>query len=88
MRTTVRVDDDLLRCLKQQASQEGISLAAMVNRALRRGVEALRQGARPERPFREKTFSMGEPKVDLNKALGLAAAMEDEETREELARRK
>lgn len=88
MRTTVRIDDDLLRTLKEQAHQQGVSLATLVNRALRRGVEALRQTGKPERPFREKTFSMGEPKVDLSKALALAAAMEDDETREELARRK
>lgn len=88
MRTTIRIDDDLLRSLKEQAHQDGVSLAVLVNRVLRRGVEALRQAGKPERPSREKTFSMGEPKVDLNKALALASAMEDEETREELTRRK
>ena len=31
---------------------------------------------------------MGEAKVNLDKALGLAAALEDDEVREELARRK
>lgn len=88
MRTTVRIDDDLLRSLKEQAHQDGVSLAALVNRALRRGVEALRHAGKSDRPYREKTFSMGEPKVDLRKALALAATMEDDETREELARRK
>ena len=40
------------------------------------------------RPFREKTFALGEPKVDLDRALSLAASLEDEEVCEELARRK
>jgi len=88
MRTTVRIDDDLLRSLKEQAHQDGVSLSVLVNRALCHGIEALRQAGKSERPYREKTFSMGEPKVDLSKALALAAAREDDETREELARRK
>jgi hypothetical protein len=88
MRTTVQIDDDLLRDLKQQAQREGSSLAKLVNRVLRLGMRALREGSKPARPFREKTFRMGQPKVNLDKALALAAALEDEEVREELARRK
>jgi hypothetical protein len=88
MRTTVQIDDELLRRLKEQAHREGTSLAKLINRVLRCGIAALRQGKKPSRPYREKTFSMGEPKVPLDKALALAAALEDEEVREELARRK
>jgi len=88
MRTTVTIDDDLLRDLKEQARREGTSLAKMFNRVLRLGMGALGRKNRPARSFREKTFAMGEPKVDLDKAIGLAATLEDEEVCEELARRK
>jgi hypothetical protein len=88
MRTTVQIDDDLLRDLKHQAQREGSSLAKLVNRVLRLGMRVLREGGKPARPFRETTFRMGQPKVNLDKALALAAALEDDEVREELARRK
>ena len=88
MRTTVQIDDDLIRDLKKQAQHEKTSLAKLINRVLRHGMRALLGEKKQVRPFREKTFSMGEPKVDLDKALTLAALLEDEEVCEELARRK
>ncbi len=88
MRTTVQIDDDLLRELKQQAHREGTSLARLMNRVLRQGMSALRQANKPGRPYREKTFRMGEPRVSLDKALALSASLEDDEVREKLARRK
>lgn len=88
MRTTVPIDDDLLRDLKEQAHREGTSLARLINRVLRAGLDASRQAKPPDRPYREKTYNMGEPRVNLDKALALAASLEDDETREKLARRK
>jgi hypothetical protein len=89
MRTTVRIDDDLLRDLKEEAHREGTSLAKLVNRTLRRGVVASEQSGKQARPpYRQKTYCMGEPKVNLDKALALAAAMEDEETIRKLAQGK
>ncbi len=88
MRTTVRIDDDLLRDLKEQAHREGMSLAKLVNRVLRQGMNASRTEAKPARPHREKTFHMGQPTWNLDKALALAAAMEDDEILQKLMRRK
>ncbi len=88
MRTTVRIDDDLMLQLKQRAHREGTSLTKLLNRLLRRGFSAAGKEDGPVEEYREKTFSMGAPKVNLDKALALAALMEDEEVREELARRK
>lgn len=79
MRTTVRIDDDLLRDLKQRAQQNKTSLTKMINLILRRGVVNLGQGPPRKGPYREKTYSMGIPSVDLTKALALAAELEDEE---------
>jgi hypothetical protein len=89
VRTTLRIDDDLLLELKRLARTQKLSLTQLANRLLRRGIEASR--ARPgaaRRAYREKTFAMGRPRFDLDKALALAAALEDEETVGELARRK
>lgn len=87
MRTTLRIDDDLMRDLKRRAQAEHLSLTQLINRLLRRAV----QGAgdrRSRRPFRQKTVSMGAPSLDLNKALALAGELEDEEILRKLALRK
>jgi hypothetical protein len=85
MRTTVRIDDDLLRDLKEQAHREGTSVAKLVNTTLRRGMAARGQAGKRPRPYRQKTYAKGPPKMDITKALALAAAMEDEEILRKLA---
>lgn len=79
MRSTVRIDDDLLLELKEQARKENISLTRLLNRTLRAGIQASRSRS-PRKPrYREKTYPMGAAGVDLHKALALAAELEDEE---------
>ncbi len=79
MRTTVRIDDDLLKRLKSRAESSGESLTEAVNATLRRGLDASHEEReRKIKQFRQKTFSLGKPLVDLTKALSLAAALEDE----------
>lgn len=87
MRTTVRIDDDLMRQLKERAHREKVSLSHLINRELRRGL-AVASEAKIRRRHREKTFALGSPALKLEKALSLAAALEDEEVIEEMARRK
>jgi len=84
----VRIDDDLMRELKERAHAEGTSLTKLVNSALRNGMRKTRGASQAVRSYREKTFRMGEPTVNLDKSLALAASLEDEEVRAELARRK
>ena len=79
MRTTVRIEEDLLRELKQQAYEEGTSLTKVLNRVLHAGLDAIHTSTRKAKPFRQQTYEMGVPRVDLTKALALAASMEDEE---------
>jgi Arc/MetJ family transcription regulator len=88
MRTTIRIDDDLLRELREIAEQEKGSLAEIVNRTLRRGLRGSDDPVKAQRPYRERVFSLGEPRVPLVKALAVAAEMEDVEALEEIARRK
>jgi len=88
MRSTVRIDDDLLIELKDRARRENVSLTRMLNRLLREGIQASR-GRRPQKArYREQTATMGAPRVDLDKALALAAGFEDEEILRKMALRK
>ena len=86
MRTTLRIDDDLLRELKERAAEAQVSLAQLVNDVLRRGLDA----PQPERrePVRQPTFAMGAPRVDLTKALSIADMLEDEEVSRKLNERR
>lgn len=78
MRSTVRIEDDLLGELRERAEREKVSLTRKLNEVLRTGLKS--GGPRPpRRRYREKTLSLGTPRIDLRKALGVAAALEDEE---------
>ncbi len=87
MRTTLRIDDDLLSRLKTRADAENLSLTRLVNRVLRTGLAAMDTVA-DEPPHREHTYSMGAPLIDLTRASGLAEALQDEETVRKLLLRK
>ncbi len=89
MRTTIEIDNDLVNKLKQQGLREGKSLRKVLNAALRKGLTT--PLSRPHRRYRCPSFSMGEPlgaKIDLDKALALAGAMEDMEIARKLELRK
>jgi hypothetical protein len=84
MRTTVRIDDDVFRELKEQAHKEGISMAKLFDRAVRLGLQALQRGDNlPRKLYREKPFSTGAPLIDLTKVRHFL----DEEDAEEFRRK-
>ena len=87
LRTTVRLDDELLERLEERARAEKISLTRMLNRVVEAGLESGARRRRARRAYREQTHAMGAPRVALDKALALAAALEDEEIARELATR-
>ena len=72
MRTTLTIDDDLLRQLKQQAVKSRAPLHRLVNTTLRNGIAA-QQTARRKKAYTCPSFSMGKPTIGLDKALTLAA---------------
>lgn len=79
MRTTLTIADDLIDRLKKEARRSRRSFKAVVNEALRLGVDRLRPPPK-RRPFRQRTFRMGfPPGTHLDKALQLAARLDDEE---------
>ena len=88
MRTTIRIEDELLERLKEQALRENVSLTNLVNRTLRAGMQRSRAAPRRRSQYREKTYSMGAPRFDVDKALALAAGLEDEEVIRKMALRK
>jgi len=88
MRTTLRIDDDLLHELKQRAHREKTSLAGLVNKVLRFGLRALSSPASPRIRYREKPVNLGSPLVDLDKALQISTALEDQEVLRKIAMRK
>jgi hypothetical protein len=88
MRTTVRVDDDILERLKAQARKENVSLTRLLNRTLKAGLQAGGARRRTQPVYREQAYSMGNPRLVLDKALALSAMLEDEEVVRELALRK
>jgi hypothetical protein len=84
MRTTIRLDEGLMRELAERARQEHVSVDRLIGRLL---LSALRQERAEEatRPrFRERPRGMGAPRLELTKALELAARREDAETAREL----
>lgn len=77
MRTTIRLDDDLFERLKQQAQRENTSLTRLLNRVIRTGLSA--PAPRRKRRVKHPVYDMGKPQVPLDKALALAAKLEDDE---------
>lgn len=76
MRTTIRLDDDLLRAAKEYAAERGTTMTAVIEDALR---ELLARRERQDRkPFQLVTFGEGglRPGVDLDDSAALLDLME------------
>jgi hypothetical protein len=88
VRTTLTLDEDLAKTLRAEARRSGRPLKRIVNETLRAGLVARKR--RPARRYRLTPVHLGGvvPGVELDKALKLAAALEDEETARKLELRK
>jgi hypothetical protein len=75
MRTTVTLDPDVQHLLKEAAHRTGRPFKVTLNDAIRAGLRPQRaaQTAAPDWPM----FDMGQPLVDLTKALALADELDD-----------
>jgi hypothetical protein len=78
MRTTVTLDSDTESLIRRLMAERGVSFKRALN-------DAIRAGATPSSapPFQTRARSMGAPRIDLDRALQIAAEDEDAE----LARR-
>lgn len=85
MRTTVTLDPDVEALLHKAMRERQLTFKEALNQAVRSGLAA----QAPAVEFRTPTFPMGfEPTIPLDKALRLAAELEDEELIRKLATRK
>jgi hypothetical protein len=82
------LEKDLALALREEARRTGRPLKRIVNEALRAGLAARK--APPPRRYRLTPVSLGGvvPGVDINKALRLAEALEDEAIARKLEMRK
>ena len=80
MRTTIRLDDELLAEAKQLAARTGRTLTAVIEDALRETL-ARRERSADDQPFRLPTFGEGGtlPGVDLDDTSALLEAMDEGE---------
>ena len=79
------LEEDVAQQIRQRMRERGVGFKQIVNELLRRGLQAT-EG--PE-PYTAPTFAMRpRPSLDLDKALALSAAMEDEEVVRKLERAK
>ena len=78
MRTTLAIDDDILRELKRLAKERNASLTNVANSLLRLGLADEAEAARQPTPYREVVVDLGPPHVNLDEALEIAARIEDE----------
>ena len=82
MRTTVRLDDDLLKVAKVRAAQQGITLTQLIDESLR---ERLATRSRPKKagPFRLPSYGRRgtRPGVDLDDNRAVRDLMDDDAPR-------
>ncbi len=74
MRTTVTLDPDTQALISRLMEERGISFKQAINQAIRDGLNP-----RARTVFVTPTFSMGQPGINLDKAVALAGHMEDDE---------
>lgn len=69
------LDDDTLAVIHRRMRERGVSFKAALNDAIREGAQ---QRPAPK-PFSTRTADLGVPTVNLDRALQIAAELEDEE---------
>jgi hypothetical protein len=75
VRTTVTLDPDTEQIIRRRMAERGLSFKEALNDAIRSGVRS--SGSAP--PFSTATAALGESRVNLDRALQIAADLEDDE---------
>jgi len=75
MRTTVTLDPDTEQLVRRRMRERGLGFKEALNELVRAGAA----GPAERAPFRTETASMGESAVNLDRALQVAADLEDDE---------
>ena len=79
MRTTVTLDLDVQALIKKAMRQRDTSFKAVLNDAVRAGLNKTRPRSAVPKAWDFPTYHMGQPLVDLTKANALAGELEDQE---------
>ena len=79
MNSKVRIEDDLMAELRSRARAEQISVTRTVNRVIRVGLAPSNRPCEEREQDEDVTVRMGLPRVEVDKALALAAALDDAE---------
>jgi hypothetical protein len=74
-KTTLSIDDEVMRRVKERAARDGITMSQFVETALRR---LLDEPQRPRKPVKLPTFSMGEPLVDISNKEALYELLDED----------
>lgn len=82
MRTTVTLEPDTEALISRAMAERGLTFKEAVNEAIRSGLGEPVPATPPTFPV----FDMGQPIVDVTKALRLAGELEDQELAARLAR--
>ena len=64
MRTTLTIDKDVAAQLERLRRSRDVSLKDLINEALRRGLREMTARPKKSKPFRTKTFDVGQPLLD------------------------
>lgn len=64
MRTTVSLDQDVVKAIEDLRREQGLGLSAAVNELVRRGLSI--KGPTAVQPFRQTASAMGAPRVPLD----------------------
>jgi hypothetical protein len=83
VRTTVTLDDDVLELIRRRMDEQHVSFKKALNDAIRDGAT----GRPAPRTFMTRTKNLGTPTVNLDRALQIAAELEDDELIRRLRRR-
>lgn len=88
MRTTLTIDNRIAKALKDLAHRTDRPFKDVVNEILRAGLKA--KGARKAKPYVVRPAALGDPMpgINLDKALALADAIEDQELAAKMQLRK
>lgn len=75
VRTTVTLDSDTEALVRRRMKERGVSFKQALNDAIREGSV----GRRAPRRFETQTADLGMPVINLDRAIQVAADLEDEE---------
>lgn len=76
MRTTVTLDEDVLRAVEELRRREGLRISAAVNALVRRGLASSGDTATE---FRQQVSAMGEPRIALDDIGAVLGYLDDVE---------